>query len=61
MGIHYPIALPNLQAYAYLGNRPEDFPVASKYQNEILSLPIFPEITREQQDYVIGSIEEFFG
>jgi dTDP-4-amino-4,6-dideoxygalactose transaminase len=60
-GIHYPIALPNLQAYAYLGHKPEDFPVASKYQYQILSLPIFPEITHEQQDYVIEKIKEFFG
>jgi len=60
-GIHYPIALPNLKAYHYLGYKPADFPVASAYQNQILSLPIFPEITKEQQDYVIGSIKAFFG
>ena len=60
-GIHYPIALPNLKAYRYLGYKPSDFPVASAYQNQLLSLPIYPEITREQQDYVVGSIEEFFG
>jgi dTDP-4-amino-4,6-dideoxygalactose transaminase len=58
-GIHYPIALPNLQAYAYLGHKPSDFPVASEYQNQILSLPIFPEITKEQQDYVIDTVKEF--
>jgi len=60
VGIHYPIALPNLQAYAYLGHQTEDFPVASKYQNEILSLPIFPEITGEQQDYVVEAVRKFF-
>ncbi len=60
-GVHYPIALPNLQAYAYLGYQPEDFPVASSYQGQLLSLPIFPEITREQQDYVIAAVKEFFG
>jgi len=59
-GIHYPIALPNLQAYAYLHHKPSDFPVASDYQNKILSLPIFPEITREQQDYVINAVKAFF-
>ena len=59
-GIHYPIALPNLQAYAYLGHKPSDFPVASNYQNKILSLPIFPEITKEQQDSVINAVKEFF-
>jgi dTDP-4-amino-4,6-dideoxygalactose transaminase len=60
-GVHYPIALPNLHAYAYLGHKPEDFPVASSYQQQLLSLPIFPEITRVQQDYVIATIKEFFG
>jgi dTDP-4-amino-4,6-dideoxygalactose transaminase len=58
-GIHYPIALPNLQAYSYLGYSKEDFKVASKYQNEILSLPIYPEITKEQQDYIIKLIKDF--
>jgi len=59
-GIHYPIALPNLQAYAYLYHKPDDFPVASAYQQQLLSIPIFPEITKEQQDYVINMIKEFF-
>lgn len=60
VGIHYPIALPNLQAYAYLKHKPEDFPVASGYQNKIISLPVFPEISKEQQDYIIEAIKEFF-
>ncbi len=60
-GIHYPLALPNLQAYAYLNHRPADFPVASAYQQQLISIPIFPEITKEQQDYVVNTIREFFG
>ncbi len=60
VGIHYPIALPNLKAYQYLGHKSADFPVASAYQNQILSLPIFPEITKEQQDYVVENIRAFF-
>jgi dTDP-4-amino-4,6-dideoxygalactose transaminase len=51
-GIHYPIALPNLYAYRYLGHKPEDFPVATTYADEILSLPIYPEISKEQVAYV---------
>jgi dTDP-4-amino-4,6-dideoxygalactose transaminase len=51
-GIHYPTALPFLPAYAYLGHRPEDFPRAGRLQDEILSLPIYPEITPEQIDHV---------
>ena len=59
-GVHYPIALPNLQAYHYLNHKPSDFPVATSYQNKLLSLPIFPEITKAQQDYVVNTITEFF-
>jgi len=59
-GIHYPIALPNLKAYKYLKHKPEDFPVSSGLQDEILSLPMFPELTAEQIDYVVSKIKEFF-
>ncbi len=60
VGIHYPIALPNLKAYKYLNYSESDFPVASSYQKKLLSLPIFPEITKKQQDYVINTIKEFY-
>jgi len=59
-GIHYPVALPFLQAYRYLGYNRGDFPVSSSYQDEILSLPMFPELTLEQIEYVIQKIREFF-
>jgi len=59
-GIHYPIALPNLTAYKYLGHTPGDFPIASANQSEILSLPIFPEITIEQIRYVTDHIKKFY-
>lgn len=58
--IHYPTALPNLKAYAYLGHRPEDFPVATAYQGQILSLPIYPELTRSQLEYVADCIKSFY-
>jgi dTDP-4-amino-4,6-dideoxygalactose transaminase len=47
-GIHYPTALPFLKAYSRLGHRPADFPVAHGHQDKILSLPLFPEIDRDQ-------------
>ena len=59
-GIHYPTALPFLAAYKYLGHKPSDFPVAYQYQNEILSLPMFPELNDEQINYVVGSIKQFY-
>lgn len=51
-GIHYPIALPNLKAYRYLEHTPEDFPIATRYSKEILSLPMYPELTEGQIEYV---------
>jgi len=60
-GMHYPTALPFLPAYSYLGHQPSDFPVAHKYQDEILSLPMYPELTSEQIEYVASAIKEFFG
>jgi len=58
-GIHYPIALPNLIAYKYLAHRDEDFPEATKASQEIVSLPMFPELTEEQVKYVADSIKDF--
>ncbi|MCK4578522.1 MAG: DegT/DnrJ/EryC1/StrS family aminotransferase [Candidatus Marinimicrobia bacterium] len=52
-GIHYPIALPFLKAYKKFRHRPEDFPVAYELSQKVLSLPIYPEITKEQIEYVV--------
>ncbi len=54
--INYSRALPFYKAYEYLGYKPEDFPNAFANQGCILSLPIFPEITPEQQAYVVSCI-----
>ncbi len=59
-GIHYPIALPNLKAYAYLEHKPEDFPIAGQFQNEILSLPMYPGLSEEGIEYVVHKIDGFF-
>jgi len=59
-GIHYPIALPNLKAYRYLGHRPTDFPVASRFQDEILSLPMYPELADTEIEFIVEKIKEFF-
>jgi dTDP-4-amino-4,6-dideoxygalactose transaminase len=60
-GIHYPIALPYLQAYAHLGHGAADFPAARKASGEILSLPLFPELTDEQIRYVAQKTRGFTG
>jgi dTDP-4-amino-4,6-dideoxygalactose transaminase len=57
-GIHYPIALPYLNAYKYLGHTQADFPESLKASGEILSLPMFPELTEEQVNYVADKIRE---
>lgn len=59
-GIHYPTALPLLPAYDYLGHIADQFPNAARYQNEILSLPMYPELSIEQTDYVVSVIRDFF-
>jgi dTDP-4-amino-4,6-dideoxygalactose transaminase len=51
-GVHYPIALPNLRAYRHLGHAPGDFPVATRYSGEVLSLPMFPELGVDRIEYV---------
>ena len=55
-GIHYPIPLPFLNAYRYLKHTRLDFPVAAKFAEEILSLPIYPELTESQLDYVVKAV-----
>jgi dTDP-4-amino-4,6-dideoxygalactose transaminase len=58
--IHYPVPLPFMEAYKYLGHLPGDFPVAEKYRHQILSLPMYAELTKEMMDYVSTTIKEFY-
>jgi dTDP-4-amino-4,6-dideoxygalactose transaminase len=55
-GIHYPIALPYLNAYKYLGHTADDFPEALRASGEILSLPMFPELTGDQVRHVADAV-----
>ena len=59
-GIHYPTALPFLSAYKYLGHKPSDFPIAHRYQSQILSLPMYPEMTNEMCEVVTKKIADFY-
>lgn len=57
--INYPVALPFLDAYAYQNNRQDDFPTSYGHQSEILSLPIFPEMTVDQINYTALKLRDF--
>ena len=57
--VHYPISLHQQEAFAYLGYKDGDFPVSEKISKEIMSLPMSPYLTAEQQDLVVNSIKEF--
>ena len=58
-GLHYPVPLHLQKAYAHLGYKKGDFPVAEGYADEILSLPMYPELTEGQIRYVCDKISEF--
>jgi len=57
-GIHYPIPLHLQPAYKYLGYKKSDFPEAEKSAKEILSLPIYPELTFNQVKYIVNVIKK---
>jgi len=58
--IHYPYPLHTQDSYKYLGYKAGDFPVAEEYAPQLLSLPMFPEMTDEQVDYVIETVKAFY-
>lgn len=60
-GVHYPATLPSLGAYRHLGHTREDFPNASAFEPEILSLPMFPELTEAQIDHVADALRRALG
>jgi dTDP-4-amino-4,6-dideoxygalactose transaminase len=60
-GIHYPHPLHLLPAFRELGHREGDFPVAERLAREIVSLPMSPELTEEQQQRVADAVESFAG
>jgi dTDP-4-amino-4,6-dideoxygalactose transaminase len=58
-GIHYPIPLHLQKAYAGLGYKQGDFPVTEQIASEILSLPMYPQLTSDLQDRIAGEILDF--
>ena len=58
-GLHYPVPLHQQKAYEHLGYKDGAFPITEKVAEEILSLPMFPELTESQQRLVVEGILEF--
>ncbi len=59
--IHYPIPSHLQKAYEYLGYKEGDFPIAEKYAKEVLSIPMYNGMSKEEQDFVIEKINSFKG
>jgi dTDP-4-amino-4,6-dideoxygalactose transaminase len=60
-GVHYPIPLHLQKAYEHLGYKKGAFPLTERVASEIVSLPMFPQLTRDQQDEVACRVSEFVG
>jgi dTDP-4-amino-4,6-dideoxygalactose transaminase len=58
-GIHYPVPLHMQKAYSWLNYRPSDFPASRLAASEIVSLPMFPQLTADQQARVVNEIQMF--
>jgi len=58
--IYYPLALHLQEVYSNLGYKKGDLPVTEKAQDEVISLPIYPELKPEDLEYIVGTIKEFF-
>jgi dTDP-4-amino-4,6-dideoxygalactose transaminase/acetyltransferase-like isoleucine patch superfamily enzyme len=58
--IYYPVTLSNQECFSYLNNKKEDFPFSEKAAEEVLAIPIYPELIPEQKDYIVNVISDFY-
>ena len=59
--IYYPLSLHQQHCFEYLGYRTGDFPVSEELASQTIALPVFPELTAEEQEWVVSSMAEFYG
>lgn len=58
--IYYPLGLHLQTCFAHLGYRKGDFPESERATEEVLALPVYPELSEEQQEYIVTNIKEFY-
>ena len=58
--IYYPLCLHLQECFKYLGYKVGDFPVAENASKHVLALPMYPELTEGEQEYIVGKINEFY-
>ncbi len=58
--IYYPLPLHLQKCFSYLGCKEGDFPESEKASREVLALPIYPELTQEQQDFIVSCLYDFY-
>ncbi len=58
VGLHYPVPIHLQGAFASLSHRAGDFPVAERLAGEMISLPMYPELTQAQQEEVVGALKK---
>lgn len=58
--IYYPLPLHLQKCFSYLGYKKGDFPAAERISNEIIALPMYPELTDDEVDYMCDVIEKFY-